>query len=153
SGAATKQIVDVNTANTGDFTDLPTGWASSSNPLHLITQFQVDGLGRTTQVTDPAGNVTYAVYKDTNYEVRVYPGWQSATNTTTGPTQDYRSARPGSSPEPMTMSAAPHVTGGAPDGTESVANVQSLGRDVTNSAGQLVYQDRYFNLSGITYGT
>jgi RHS repeat-associated protein len=153
TGAVTKQIVDVNTANTGDFTDLPSGWASGSNPLHLITQMQVDGLGRTTKLTDPVGNVTYAVYLDTNYEQRVYPGWQSGSNTTTGPTQDYRYDRPGSYSETLTMSAAPHVTGGAPDGTEAIANVQSLSRAVTNSAGQLAFRDAYFNMSGITYGT
>src|SRR5262249_28567226 len=39
SGGVTKQIADVNTANTGDFADLPSGWSSGSNPLHLITQF------------------------------------------------------------------------------------------------------------------
>src|SRR5262249_18331989 len=105
------------------------------------------------QVTDPDGNVTYTVYLDTNYEVRVYPGWQSGSNTTTGPTQDYRYDRPGSYVETMTMSATPHTTSGKPDGTEAVGNVQSLSRDGLNSAGQLVYQDRYLNLSSITYGT
>ena len=55
---------------------------------------QVDELGRTVKETDPNGNVTYTVYKDTNYEVRVYPGWQSASSTTTGQTQDYREDRP-----------------------------------------------------------
>jgi hypothetical protein len=151
TGAVTKQIDDVNTANTGDFTDLPSGWTSGSNPLHLITQMLVDGLGRTTKLTDPVGNVTYTVYLDTNYEQRVYSGWNSGSNTPTGPTQDYRYDRTNSYSETLTMSAAPHVTNGAPDGTESIGNVQSLSRDVTNSAGQVVYQDRYFNLSGITY--
>jgi RHS repeat-associated protein len=151
TGAVTKQIDDVNTANTGDFSDLPSGWTSGSNPLHLISQIVVDGLGRTTKLTDPLGNVTYTVYIDNNYEVRVYPGWQSGGNTPTGPTQDYRFDRTNSYSETLTMSAAPHVTNGAPDGTEAIGNVQSLARDVTNSAGQVVYQDRYFNLSGITY--
>jgi hypothetical protein len=109
TGAVTKQITDVNTNNTADFTDLPTNWSSGSNPLHLITQMAVDGLGRTTRLTDPAGNVTYTVFNDPNYEVRVYPGWNSTSGTPTGPTQDYRQDRPGSYLETLTMSAAPHL--------------------------------------------
>jgi RHS repeat-associated protein len=154
TGGVTKTIADVNTNNTSDFTDLPSGWGTpSGGGLHLKTVYSVDALGRPTQITDPVGNVTYAVYKDTNYEVRIYPGWQSGSNTTTGPTQDYREDRPGSYTESLTMSAAPHTTGGVPDGAEAIANVQALSRDVTNSAGQLAYRDAYFNLSGITYGT
>ena len=49
-------------------------------PMHLIWQDQVESLGRPTVVTDPTGNVSYLVYNDTSYEVRLYAGWQSATN-------------------------------------------------------------------------
>jgi hypothetical protein len=109
TGATTKQIADVNTNNTSDFTDLPSGWSSGSNPLHLITQMAVDALGRTTKLTDPLGNVTYTAFNDRNYEVRVYPGWNSTAGAPTGPTQDYRSDRPGSYAEALSMSAAPHL--------------------------------------------
>jgi RHS repeat-associated protein len=152
----TKKIVDVDTTRTGDFQNLPSGWSTpSGGGLHLITQMVVDGLGRTTQLTDPNGNVTYTVYLDTNHEVRVYPGWQTATNTTTGPTQDYREDR-GHSPsylESLTMSATPHVTNGAPDGTEVISNVQTLSRQYFSAAGQMTRADAYFNLSGVTWST
>jgi RHS repeat-associated protein len=152
TGGVTKQITDVNTNDTGDFTDLPSGWSNTSG-LELITSMVVDGLGRTTKLTDPDGNLTYTVYLDTNYEMRVYPGWQSGSNTTTGPTQDYRYDRPGSYLETLTMSAAPHVTSSAPDGTEAIGNVQSLSRTYANSAGQDVRTDDYFNLSGVTWSS
>jgi YD repeat-containing protein len=258
SGAVTKQITDVNTNDTGDFTDLPTNWSSGSNPLHLITLETVDALGRTTKETDPDGNVTYTVYNDTNYEVLVYPGWNGSTGIPTGPTELTRQDRPGSYTETLTMSAAPHlaaapaapvlsqtsggslpattyyvkltyivnggetaagaesslavaansllqvsspaaatgatgynvyvatasgqevlqngatpiplgtawteptsglVTGTAsapqsgkvPDGAEAISNIQSLSRTYTNSAGQAVRQDDYFNLSGVAW--
>jgi len=38
--------------------------------LHLIQQFEVDTLGRTTKYTSPGGTVSYVVYKDTDHEVR-----------------------------------------------------------------------------------
>jgi hypothetical protein len=104
-------------------------------------------------LTDPLGNTTYAVYLDTNHEKRVYPGWQSATNSTTGPTQDYREDRAGSYVETLTMSAAPHVTGGVPDGTESIGKIQSLTRTYVSNGGQVVSRDDYFNLSGLTWST
>jgi hypothetical protein len=154
TGAVSKAIDDVNTTKTGDFTGLPTGWSTpSGGGLHLITQFVVGALGRPTQVTDPAGNIDYTVYKDPNHEVRVYTGWNSGTNTPTGPTEVYRDDLAGSYSEVLTMSAAPHLTGGQPDGTEAVSGLQTLSRTTVNAAGQVVYQDDYFNLSGLTYST
>src|SRR5262249_4051875 len=73
TSAVTKTITDVDTTRTGDFQNLPAGWSTpSGGGLHLITQMVVDGLGRTTKLTDPIGNITYTVYNDTNHEVRVY---------------------------------------------------------------------------------
>jgi RHS repeat-associated protein len=110
TGAVTKSITDVNTADTGDFTGLPSGWTTpTGGGLELITQNTVDALGRTTKGIDPNGNVTYTVYNDPNYEVSVYPGWNSSTGTPTGPTQVTRQDRPGSYTETLTMSAAPHL--------------------------------------------
>jgi RHS repeat-associated protein len=152
TGAVSKTIDDVNTADTGDFTGLPSGWSTpSGGGLELVTQYVVDALGRPTKVTDPDGNVSYAVYKDANHEVRVYAGWNSSTNTPTGPTQVYRDDLSGSYSEVLTMSAAPNVTGGQPDGSEPVSGVQTLSRTTVNAAGQVISQDDYFNLSGLTY--
>jgi hypothetical protein len=121
--------------------------------LNLVTTWQVDALGRPTQETDPDGNVTYTVYNDTNYEVLTYPGWNSSTNTPTGPTEVVRQDRANSYTETLTMTATPHLTGGAPDGTEAIGNVVTLSRTYTNSAGQDVRSDDYVNLSGVTYAT
>jgi hypothetical protein len=55
--------------------------------------------------------------------------------------------------ESLTFSATPHLTNMVPDGTESIANIQSLSRSYTNNAGQMVRSDAYFSLSGVTYGT
>jgi YD repeat-containing protein len=154
SGAVVKTIADVDTTRTGDFSNLPANWSTpSGGGLHLLAQYQVDGLGRTTKVTDPAGNVSYTVYNDTNYEVLRYPGWNTASNAPTGPTQVMREDRPGSYTETFTMTATPHLSGGVPDGTEAVSNLQTLSRVYTNAAGQQTAADAYFNLSGVTYST
>ena len=154
SGAEITSITDVNTADTSEFQNLPSGWSTpTGGGLNLITQMQVDSLGRTTMETDPNGNVTYTVYLDPAHEVRVYPGWQSSTDTTTGPTQVTREDLANSYTETFTMSATPHVTGGVPDGTEAISNLQTLSRDYTNSGGQLVRTDDYFYLSGVSYAT
>jgi hypothetical protein len=154
TGAVTKTIADVDTTKTSDFMNLPSGWTTpSGGGLHLKSLMSVDSLGRPTKFTDPLGNVTYTVYLDTNYEVRTYAGWNSTTNLPTGPIQDSREDRPGSYMESLTYSATPHLTNGAPDGTEAISNIQSLSRSYTNSSGQMVRSDAYFSLSGVTYTT
>jgi RHS repeat-associated protein len=123
--------------------------------LGLVTQYCVDDLGRTTKTTDPNGNVTYTVYDDPGHEVRVYPGWNSATNMPTGPTQVTRDDRihSPSYTETLTMSTAPHVTNGEPDGTEPIDNVQTLSRTFTSLGGQVIEDDEYFAVSGLVYTT
>jgi RHS repeat-associated protein len=154
TGAVVKTITDVDTTKTGDFQNLPSGWSTpSGGGLHLITALVVDALGRPTQITDPLGNVTYQVFIDTNHEERIYPGWNTSTNMPTGPTQDYRVDRTNSYIEELTMSATPHLTGGVPDGTEAVSGVQTLSRQYISSGGQDTADDKYFNLSGVTYST
>jgi YD repeat-containing protein len=154
TGAVTKTIADVDTGHSSDFTGLPSGWSTpTGGGLHLISQMEVDALGRSTKLTDPKGNISYVVYNDTNYEVRIYPGWNSSTNLPTGPTQVLREDRPGSYGEALTMSATPHLTSGRPDGTENIASLQTLARSYSNNAGQVVRSDAYFNLSGVTYST
>jgi RHS repeat-associated protein len=155
TGSVTKLITDVDTTRTSDFTGLPSGWSTpSGGGLHLVAQTEVDALGRVTKLTNAGGNVSYAVYKDSNHEVRIYDGWDSATNRPTGPTVVYREDRPGSYFETLTMSAAPAVDGnGRPTGTEAISSLQTLSRSYTSSAGQVTHADGYFNLSGLTYST
>src|SRR5262249_34915665 len=124
TGAVTKTIDDVNTANTADFTGLPAGGTTPARGgRDPVTQYQVDAPGRPPKTRSPAGNVTYRTYDDPGHAARVYRGWNSATSTPTGPTEVYREDRPGGYTEQLTMSAAPHLTGGAPDGTEAISNL------------------------------
>ncbi|HEY7312113.1 MAG TPA: hypothetical protein VH643_22300 [Gemmataceae bacterium] len=154
TGAQITQIIDVNTADTGEFTGLPTGWSTpAGGGLNLVTTDQVDALGRTTMETSPNGNVTYFVYLDPQREERIYQGWNSTTGTPTGPTEVIRDDPADGYTEVFTMTATPHLTNGAPDGTEAIAGLQSLTRDYTNAAGQVIAEDDYFNLGGLVYAT
>ncbi len=154
SGAITKSIRDVDTSRTSDFTDLPAGWVTpTGGGLHLITQQEIDSLGRMTKLTLPNGNFSYTVYNDANHELRHYPGWDTTTNRPTGPTQVLRADRPGGYLETLTMSATPAVSNNRPTGTEAIGSLQTLARDYTNTGGQSVRRDAYFNLAGLTYST
>jgi YD repeat-containing protein len=156
TGAVTKTIQDVDTSRAGDFQNLPAGWATPpGGGLHLVTLHEVDALGRTTALTDPNGNVTYTVYNDPNHEVRAYAGWNAAAGLPTAPTKVVREDRGQATSyvETLTMSAAPSVTNGRPDGTEPVSGVQSLSRVFTSPIGHVVETDSYFNLDGVAYAT
>jgi RHS repeat-associated protein len=153
TGALTRMIRDVDTTQTADFTGLPSGWTTpAGGGLHLLTQMNVDSLGRDTSIVDPNGNVTYLTYDDPAHEMRIYAGWNSATGRPTGPTQVYREDRPGSYSETLTMSAAPTVDpNGRPTGSEGIADLESLSRTYVSAGGQVSHVDDYFNLSGLTY--
>lgn len=154
TGAVAKAVRDVDTAQAGTYTGLPSGWATpSGGGLHLTTTYGVDALGRAAKVTDPAGHVAYTVYNDPAREVRTYRGWDTSTNTPTGPTEVYRDDRANGYTETLTMAATPAVVSGRPTGMESVGSVQSLRRAYRNAAGQPTHTDAYFDLAGLTYTT
>jgi len=154
TGALLTDIVDVNTADSSEFTNLPSGWSTpTGGGLNLVAQYQVDALGRTTKETSPAGNITYYVYLDAQHEERIYQGWNSSTGTATLPTEVIRADSSGTYTEYLTMTATPHLTNGAPDGSEAIGSLVSLTRDYVNAAGQLTSEDAYNNLSGLTYST
>ncbi len=167
SGAVVKQITDVDTTQTSDFANLPSGWTTpSGGGLHLIDTFQVDMIGRTVQWIDPKGNVTWTVYNDSAHEVRVYRGWDASAHTTTGPIEVYRQYWPVSGAssgqrtvytESLTTSATPTYDGtsNAPTGQETISasNIRSLARQITNNGGQVVDELLYFSLTGVTYAT
>jgi hypothetical protein len=86
TGAAVRAIDDVDTTQTGEFTNLPSGWSTpAGGGLNLVTSDVVGALGRTTEETSPGGNVTYTVYLDPQHEVRVYAGWNSSVRQPVGP--------------------------------------------------------------------
>jgi RHS repeat-associated protein len=153
SGAVIRRIDDVDTTRTADFTGLPAGWATpAGGGRHLVTNYEVDGLGRVTKQTDPDGRVDYTVYNDAAHQIRYYRGWNATAHTPTGPTEVVREDRPGGYTETLTMSAVPAVDGlGRPTGAEPISGLQSLSREYTNRAHQVVYKDEYFQLSGLTY--
>ena len=138
--------------------------------LNQTWTYQVDPLGRVTQINDPnnpsgdsSSRPTHVVYLDAQHEVRVYPGWhQSGANyATMGPTQVYRENWPttGSTINPnlfyneiLTMTATPAHSGGKPTGTESIGStMQTLARAYSNDGGQTVRTDAYFNVTGLTH--
>ncbi len=154
TGAVIKTINDVDTTQTSTFANLPSGWSTpSGGGLHLTSTYEVDSLGRVTKETTPEGRVNYTVYKDATHEVRYYSGWNTTTNTPTGPTTVMRDDWGNGYSETLTMSATPTVSGGRPTGAESISAVQSLSRTYTNSFGQTTYSDDYFNLAGLAYST
>ncbi len=154
TGAVTKTIVDVDSSEIGDFSNKPSGWTTpTGGGLHLITQFEVDGMGRPTKITSPGGRIDYIVYNDIDHEERIYAAWNSGNDAPTGPTQVIRADYANGYTETLTMSATPGVTSGRPDGTETIDDLETLSRRYTNTAWQVTYQDDYFDLSGLTYST
>jgi RHS repeat-associated protein len=153
TGSVIKTIVDVDTAQTSSFENLPSGWATpTGGGLHLVSSYEVDNLGRTTKSTDPNGSITYTVYDDLNHAVRTYAGWNSVTGRPTGPTQLSRRDLSGTYTESLTFSAAPDLdASGRPTGTEAITSIESLSRSIMNAAGQVVATDRYVLIP--TYST
>ncbi len=164
TGAVFKVIDDVNYAllTTGEKASFAqTGWALPSG-LNLVTQYDVDGLGRTTQIVDPNGNVSYIVYDDVNHETRTYQGWNTLANQPTGVIIVNRDDRAGSYTETLTYvwndaNGVPVGADGRPTGAESLTDsravLQSLSRTFYNNSDQIVEKDQYFNLSGLAYST
>jgi RHS repeat-associated protein len=162
TGKVKKRITDVDTDLTGDFSNLPSGWSNSSG-LHIKTEYQRDGLGRVTKMTDPNGNVTHTVYKDALHEIRTYrsgPGSFSQV----GPVYVVREYRPGAGAssgqrqvyfEQLTSSETPTLTSGVPNGSESIAydDIKTLSRQLTNDGGQVVESDVYTSLASYAQPT
>jgi len=84
TGAVTQMIQDVDTSQV---TDEPTGWETpTGGGLHIVTDFEHDDQGRTTQTLGPVHTVdidgvatsvrraTWTVYDDANHEVRTAVG-------------------------------------------------------------------------------
>ena len=163
TGAVSKSISDVNTDNTADFSDLPSGWESpTEGSLHLITTMETDPLGRTTKMVDPAGNVTYTVYNDADHELRIYAGWNSSTHNTAAAVTVIREDRDYNYDETLTFvwddsEGLPVDLSGRPTGEESLSDpsavIQSLSRTLFNSAGQAESTRNYTSLDGVTYST
>ncbi len=154
SGGFSQLVVDVDETQLTVPSEISSG-LPSDNGLHLVHGFFVDALGRPTKYTDPAGKISYTVYKDADQEVRTYLGWDASlfggSGGPTGPTVVSRFDRDAGYAEELTMSAQPAVSGGAPTGGESIGGVQSLSRNHFNAAWQATQADRYFSLSGLTY--
>ena len=155
-GFTTKNTYDVATGGvTKDEQD------AGSGGLDLTTNYTVDGLGRTTELTDPNGNVTYYTYDDVAHESRVYPGWHSYTSgtntlyTTTGPVQIVKTYQPVSSGEALFNETLTATISGqsasVPTGHEAITSIQTLHRNLTNISGQVIEARDYFSLSGTSY--
>jgi RHS repeat-associated protein len=149
TGALIKTIQDADTTNTGQFTIYANGiltansWSTpTGGGLNLTSLDAVDSLGRTTQTTDPNGNVTYTVYDDAHHAVFTFPGATIASGTliTTGPITMTRDDLPysyisggttfvGTYSESLTFSGTVPVTGGVmslPGWSSSNGNLLNL---------------------------
>ena len=89
TGAVTKRIDDVNTSTVG-VTPIPTGFTNTTGQ-NLVTDFEVDTYGRTTQELGPAHNIagdstvrraTWTIHDDINHQVRVGRGYCSTASGT-----------------------------------------------------------------------
>jgi YD repeat-containing protein len=148
----------VDTSQTSDFANKPTGWSTpGGGGLHLIATSVTDDQGRTTKSTDANGNSTYMVYDDANHTTMVFPAWNAATHTTTGSIQVMREDRAHKYSESLTTSLAASYNGSnEPTGLSSslsASNILSLSRTILNDAGQAIAQEDYVNLPGVTYST
>src|SRR4029077_7314116 len=147
-----------------DFIGLPSGWTTpAGGGTHLKTTYTVDEFGRPTSVTYPTGRVDYIRYDDVAHEIRHYRGWTGTT--TTGPVEVARADRVGGTVtvngqprtylynEWLTMTPASIAVDGQgrATGTETVSNIQTLSREFTSPAGQILWHDDYFNVTGLTY--
>ncbi|HEX8911045.1 MAG TPA: RHS repeat-associated core domain-containing protein [Humisphaera sp.] len=154
TGAVTKAIADVATSLVSNE---PSGWTTpAGGGRHLVTEFEVDRLGRTTKVTDPTGTLTYVVYKDADREVRTYRGFVATTSTSgtvAGPVEVTREDRGNKYTETLTMSPTVAVSGSRPTGGETIANVQSLARTFVNDLGQVSETRVYTSMPAGGYST
>ncbi len=158
SGGVVTSIIDVNTAQTQNFANLPASWSTpAGGGLNLTTNYLLDPLGRTTRETDPVNNVTWWVYNDADHSVRTYRGWNAATGTVTGPIEEVREDRAGSYVEYLTMNATPTTWGSAgsyyPTGVEQFSGIQSLTRIKLDKGGRAVEQDDYINAPPLSSGS
>ncbi len=151
SGSVIRHVVDANVSD-GTIPPMPGGWYFS-NGKGRKWLYSVDALGRTTKLTNPKSQLTYIVYNDTNWERRIYPGWN--VSVPTGPTIVARQDKPGSYVETLATSATPTTSGGAPTGQEAIvtATLQTLSRNYLDHGDRVTYSDRYYSFTGLTYGT
>ncbi len=141
----------------------PTRAGGLPTALNLVTIYGVDDLGRTVSATDPRYSAatppaytTYTFYNDPNHEVRVYPQFSSASNTTTGPIQISREDRANNYIENLTANATPTLDGNNhPNGGETITNtnVQTLTRTWMDLSGCSIVVDRFFHFPSTTYNS
>jgi hypothetical protein len=154
TGAVAETIEDVTSSDapTSPPISMPS-WSLSADPLALVTTYQTDAQGRTTEVTDPNLNVTYTVYNDSSHTMIVYPGWHETSGsnyTTTGPVQVTDDNWALGYNETFTYEYSPSGSS-APNGSDTPESLESLSIEKTNYGGQVTEKDQYFSLSGITY--
>ena len=149
TGGLFKTIADVNTADTSDFSGLPSGWSTpAGGGMELVTAYTLDNQGRPTEQTTPAGRVTYWTYDDVNHVTRTYAGWvQTGSNYgPTGPVHVAWDDWADGYAVALTAAYTP-TTSAMPVDAASYAAPLGLVVDQTDDAGQVTAQDAYDSLS------
>ena len=121
-----------------------------TDTTNLSTSGSYVGLTVTvTAGTDAGQSATVTGYNSTTKTLTLSPAFNTATDTTTVYLLGSRTLYD----EVLKSSAAPAITSGVPTGQETIdqTNIQTLSRQLTNGGGQVVEQDDYFSLSGVTY--
>jgi RHS repeat-associated protein len=159
TGALALDIQDLTAADSSYSSTYGTSpWTiPASDGFVLATQYAVDDQGRTTDEISPNGNITYTTYDDINHETRVYPGWHYDSSiskyTTTGPVQVMRDDWAHGYVDSYSYAYSPATGITVPHGNDSTGTLTAFTRDITNTSAQVTEEDRYFNLSGVSYST
>ena len=121
----------------------PPGWSTpSGGGLHLTTTYRTRRPGHGDEDDGPERQHHLHVFDDDAHEVRVYRGWDTSTNTPTGPTEVYREDRARGYTETLTMSATPSVTERPAERDGGDQRHPEPEPPVLNDAGQVVYARR-----------
>ncbi len=153
TGAVTLSIVNVSQA-TFEALEGPSSWTVSPSGLDLTTSTAVDNQGRTTDVIDPNGKITYISYDDENNQVRTVTGsLVGGKFVPVGTIQVVRQDWALGYTDTLTMSTntLDKTNVAASLASIGITGLLSLSRTRENTADQNIETDSYFNVSNLRY--
>jgi len=134
---------------------VPFSRSGTGTALDIDSSSTIDWLGRIRKSTDAGGRITYYVFKDD--ETRVYPAWNTSTETTLIPIQVVKTDEDGRVEEELSLKTTfdPNVTSNEPIGTTTYANSDLSKWTVTsyNDSGLVSSTQRYHSIPTSGIGT